>query len=673
MDCYRYIHLSLIALVVLGWFQVSGACAQSGERPNIVVIMADDMGYSDLGCYGGEIETPHLDALARNGLRFSQFYNTAKCHSSRVSLLTGQYCLAAGDTSLSHAVTTAEVLGDSGYFTAMSGKWHLDGQPTDFGFQRYFGHLSGQTNYFRGNDTFYLNGKPWNVPEQGFYTTVAKVDYALSFLSEARQTQQPWFLYLAFNAPHAPLHALLEDYEKYRGRYDEGWDRIREKRFERQLASGLLPRDLKPSPRPEHIPAWNALETWRQKYEANRMATLAAMMDRLDQEIGRLLNDIRENGEWDNTLIVFVSDNGACPYDRQGPVHDLIPTDADHYYSDSTGWAWARNTPFRYYKQNQYEGGISTPGIVHWPAGTKETAGQTIDQPVHLIDLLPTLADVTGSPIPNQWPHRELRPVAGVSLKPLMEGDSLESRPPIHLLFNSDRGLRDGPWKAVSFRNNAWELYDISQDRTELQNLASKYPDRLARMVDQWTRISQNELHAPKQQYAPVSEAGPPHHHREWTRFGRQDSKTAITRQNGPIRGIRARKNTQMTLEQQVVKLNFTGNDPGIAMDLRDQNLTPGPYQLRFQLKTPITGSGEIFFTDDRKTPLPQGTRAKFAIPSGDSWQAMAVDLDVTGRLFQIRLDIGDGSGQAELMDLQLVDVGGKVLKQWPTQPNAAR
>ena len=209
---------------------------QAADPPNVVVIMVDDLGYSDIGCYGGEIATPNLDALATDGLRFSQFYNTAKCHSSRVSLLTGQYCIAAGDTKMDHAVTTAEVLSDAGYFTAMTGKWHLNQEPTDFGFDRYFGHLSGACNFFKGDKTFRLNGEPWGVPKQDFYTTVADVDFALKFLEEARSTDKPWYLYVAFNAPHAPLHALPQDYAKYKGKYDQGWDVARESRVKKQKA-----------------------------------------------------------------------------------------------------------------------------------------------------------------------------------------------------------------------------------------------------------------------------------------------------------------------------------------------------------------------------------------------------------------------------------------------------
>ncbi len=342
---------------------LSARSSEAAEQPNIIVILADDLGYSDLGCYGSEIETPRLDELAAGGVRFSQFYNTAKCHSSRVSLLTGQYCIAAGDTAMTHAVTSAEVLSGGGYFTAMTGKWHLKNEPTDFGFHRYFGHLSGACNFFSGDNTFRLNGQPWKVPRDNFYTTVANVDFALGFLNEARETRQPWYLYVAFNAPHAPLHALPEDYARYKGRYDQGWDVVRDARIAKQKAVGLFDKELQPSPRPEHIPAWTDMLDWQKAYEASRMTTLAAMIDRLDQEVGRLVDDLKQHGELENTMILFVSDNGACPYDRKAPRLDVEPTNAETSFSDSTGWAWARNSPFRYYKQNQFEGGISTPAI----------------------------------------------------------------------------------------------------------------------------------------------------------------------------------------------------------------------------------------------------------------------------------------------------------------------
>lgn len=499
----------------------------AAERPNVVVIMVDDLGYSDIGCYGSEIETPNLDALAAGGLRFSQFYNTAKCHSSRVSLLTGQYCIAAGDTALSHAVTSAEVLDGAGYFTAMTGKWHLQQEPTDFGFDRYFGHLSGACNFFKGDNTFRLNGQAWKVPESNFYTTVADVDFALEFLGEARRSAKPFYLYVAFNAPHAPLHALPEDYAKYKGRYDAGWDKVRETRIAKQKALGLLPKELKASPRPEHVRAWDQLVAWQRDYEINRMVTLAAMIDRVDQEVGRLVDDLRSHDELDNTLILFVSDNGACPYDRKAPLLGVEPTNGDVSFSDSTGWAWARNAPFRFYKQNQFEGGISTPGIVHWPQGLKTKPGTIVDTPAHLIDVLPTLADVAGATIPTEHPNRELRPVSGVSLRPILEASEFKRPQPIHLQFATDYGLRDGDWKLVNFKGQQWELYDVAKDRTELNNLAEHEPERLQQMIAKWKQMSREVLHSPRLANPKLKPAEPHKSNREWTVYSDNDQLPA--------------------------------------------------------------------------------------------------------------------------------------------------
>jgi arylsulfatase len=510
----------LVIIASLGW---SATASPPQDRPNVVVIMVDDLGFSDLGSYGSEIETPNLDKLATQGLRFSQFYNTAKCHSSRVSLLTGQYCIAAGDTELSHAVTSAEVLKDADYFTAMTGKWHLKKEPTDFGFDRYFGHLSGATNFFKGDKTFRLNGEPWKVPESDFYTTVAKVDFALDFMKEARASKKPFYLYVAFNAPHAPLHALPEDYAKYKGRYNMGWDKMRDARIAKQKELGLLPKDLKPSPRPPHIRAWDQLVPWQRDYEIDRMVTLAAMIDRVDQEVGRLIEDLKKNGELENTMILFVSDNGACPYDRGVPKLNMEPTNGDSAHGDSTGWAWARNAPFRFYKQNQFEGGISTPGIVHWPAGLKTEPGSIVDTPVHLIDVLPTLADLANTSIPEAHPTRVLRPVSGVSLRPILEGKTLKRSEPIYLQFAYDWGLRDGDWKLVSFKGQKWELYNLANDRTELSNLAKEEPERLHTMVAKWRDMSAKVLYSEQLANAQTRPAEDPKSNIEWTRFSDTD------------------------------------------------------------------------------------------------------------------------------------------------------
>lgn len=514
-----------ICLAACGLAALSASClAADKAQPNILLILTDDLGFSDLGCYGSEIATPNLDRLAGEGLRFSQFYNTAKCHSSRVSLLSGRWCHQAGDESLQRTVTIPEVLQPAGYFTAMTGKWHLQKEPTDFGFQRYFGHLSGATNYYKGDKTFRLNGEAWKVPAEGFYTTVADVDHALDFLGEARQAKKPWFLYVAFNAPHAPLQPLKQDYDKYLGRYDVGWDVIRNARVAKQRKLGLFGTEVEASPRPDHIPAWNDLTPERKSWEARRMTALAGMIDRVDQEIGRLVADIKAKGELDNTVILFFSDNGACPYDRNSTHMDQPPYQPETRWTDSTGWAWVRNTPFRYYKQNQFEGGISTPAIVHWPAGLKTKAGSVDSSPAHLVDVLPTLADLAGAEIPETWPGREPTPLAGISITPILEGRKIASRPPIHLLFNRDRGLRDGDWKIVSFQQQPWELYHISEDRTELHDLAAKQPERLERMAKQWHELTEKVLRAPTNECAPVDTTLKPKVHREWTNFDKPPS-----------------------------------------------------------------------------------------------------------------------------------------------------
>lgn len=654
----------------------------SDDRPNVLVIMVDDMGYSDLGCYGSEIETPNLDRLAGGGIRFSQFYNTAKCHSSRVSLLTGQYCIAAGDVSLRHAVTSAEVLRQAGYSTMMTGKWHLKKEPTDFGFDRYFGHLGGACNYFTGNDTFRLNGKPWKVPKQGFYTTTAMVDYSLRFLKQTRQKKpvgSPWYLYVAFNAPHAPLQALPEDYAKYKGRYDVGWDQIREQRIAKQKQLGILDASTKPSPRPQHVPAWQTLTQSRKTFENNRMTALAAMIDRVDQEVGRLVEDLKVNGEFDNTMILFVSDNGACPYDRTSVGIGELPTDGPVTWSDSTGWAWARNSPFRFYKQNQFEGGIGTPAIVHWPAGLKNTPGEVIHQPAHLIDVMPTLAELADADIPKAMTGRTLRPVSGTSLMPLFNGETMHREMPLHFLFHKDRAIRDGDWKAVSFGGEAWELYHLAEDRTERNDLADTYPEKLSSLADRWMEMGRDVLHAPSRYLQEASPAKLPHHHPEWTDFdrdpasgrlgnhrqGRRNSDSdGASSQKGA--GIRARKNTTMEVVEKQLKLTFTGPDSGIALNRMTKSQINGAYTLSMRIKSTGTGSGEIFFTTDPKTSLPNGQRIEMAIRHNDVWQDVAIPPNTNQRIHQLRIDISEGPGSAVIEDLQLRDAQGTVVQAWP-------
>lgn len=638
----------------------------AATQPNFLLVMADDMGFSDLGCYGSEIETPHLDKLAANGLRFTQFYNTAKCHSSRVSLLSGRWCRQAGDESLKRAAILPEVLAPAGYFTAMTGKWHLSQEPTNFGFLRYFGHLSGATNYYLGDKTFRLNGEKWPVPEKGFYTTIANVDRAIEFIREARTAKKPWFQYIAFNAPHAPLQPLEQDYRKYFGRYDAGWDSVRAARVAKQKQIGLLPSNLEESPRPEHVRAWDQLTPEQKAWEAKRMTAYAGLIDRIDQEMGRLIADLDQNGDLDNTVILFVSDNGACPYDRGRPEPDTQPFDPKTTWSDSTGWAWARNSPFRYYKQNQFEGGISTPAILHWPAGLKQKPGSVIDTPAHLVDVLPTFAELAGAKVPKSFPGRELTPLTGTSLAPIIAGGESKARPPIHLLFSSDRGLRDGDWKLVSFQSEPWELYNLRTDRAELHNLAAQHPEIVQRMVKQWHDMAEHVLMAPPKERAPVSTTPGDHRHREWTEYD-QPLTAGKVRKGKPTAATlpRARKGTKLTVEGDQLILQCTGDDPGLAFS--DLNLTsPGPYVLEFKLQSHATGPAELYWTTDAQTILPKGKHLDFEVKHDGEWREHTLRIDETKTLHALRLDPCGGEGEVRIEGLVLKTQDGKVLAKWP-------
>ena len=480
----------------IGFLLVNQFCFS--KRPNIVLIMADDLGFSDLGCYGSEIDTPHLDRLATNGLRFSQFYNTAKCHSSRVSLLTGLYCDQAGRSSLSRGVTIAEVLKPAGYSTWMSGKWHLNKEPTDFGFEKYWGHLSGATNFFTGDNSFRLNGLPWKVPKmlngKPFYTTHAITDFALDFINEGNvgKTSDPFFLYLAYNAPHYPLQAPKQDVLKYDGFYDLGWDKLRQQRYKNQIESGLIPKHFKLSPRANHVPSWKSIKQSEKEWEADRMEVFAAMVDLIDQNIGRVIEDLNRRGVLKDTLFLFCADNGGCPFERTRG-RNLKPWDPNSYWTYDASWAQASNTPFRLYKQNQHEGGISSPLIVHWPNGLQVKKGLITRQPAHLIDFMATFIELGGAIYPKTIGNRKIDPLEGKSLVPIFKGEKRSGHECLYFRFGTDRALRHGKWKLVSAKGGKWELYDLEKDRTELNDLSGNFPEKVAELSKVWFQIAKNK------------------------------------------------------------------------------------------------------------------------------------------------------------------------------------
>ncbi len=489
----RFLH-ALMAVMLVGPAMAippaTLATASDSDRqgvPNIVLILVDDMGFSDLGCYGGEIQTPNLDQLARDGLRFTEFYNCAKCETTRATLLSGRYHSEVGVGKLQNCVTLAEALQASGYTTLMTGKWHLSGTPLDRGFERYFGHLSGATNFFTGDETFRLDNRPFQVPADGFYTTDANTDYAIRFLKSAEQ-DRPFFLYVAYNAPHYPLQAPRGDVEKYLGKYLGGWDELRQARHTRMKAMGLLKFDYRPAPRPADVPAWSTLSDEDKQREDLMMATYAAMIDRVDQNIGRLVEELKAANRWDNTLLLFLSDNGACPFQRTKQAtldNRLMPWDPASYWTYDKGWAHACNTPFREYKQNQHEGGISTPLIAHWPNGIKHK-GTTTSQPGHLVDIMATCLDLARTSYPQEFRGQEVGPPRGTSLAPIFSGEQRAQHPIAFTFYGKNNGLRVGKWKLVNRNFGAWELYDLDRDRAELDNLAAKNPAQLEIMKGHW-------------------------------------------------------------------------------------------------------------------------------------------------------------------------------------------
>ncbi|MEM9585870.1 MAG: arylsulfatase [Planctomycetota bacterium] len=493
---------ALLLIATTGGLQAAETKSADTQRPNLIVIVADDLGFSDIGCYGGEVATPHLDRLASRGVRMIDFHNNAKCSETRASLLTGLWHQQSKNLAKPGHVTIAEVLRDAGYSTMMSGKWHLAGTPPERGFDRFFGFLSGAINFFTGIDwqtgenLMRLDRQEY-VPPKDFYSTDAFTDYAIEFLNQARTKDQPYFLYLAHNAPHFPLHAPPEDIAKYRGRYDAGWDVIRSQRFARMQSMGIIDGRWQLSLRDPRLEPWNALSQSQSEFLLPMMEVYAAMIDRLDQNIGRLVADLEQHDELDNTLILFFSDNGACPYHRLRS-EGVPPGPAESDFGYDARWANLSNTPLRLYKQYAHHGGTLTPMIAHWPRGLKDP-GRITSYTGHLVDVMPTLLDLAGTEYPTQRGGRSVLPMEGVSMRPMLEGKEEREGPPIAWEFSVNHAIRIGQWKLVAERSKDWELYNIASDRSETKDLVESQPDtvrRLAEAYDRWARRAGARSHA---------------------------------------------------------------------------------------------------------------------------------------------------------------------------------
>ena len=510
------------------------------SQPNFILILADDMGYSDIGCYGSEIATPNLDRLAGGGARFSQMYSFARCCPSRAALLTGLYPQQAGVGHMvqnrgtrayqgylrEDAVTIAEVLKGAGYQTMMSGKWHVGGQlitqepetwqpgtegyptPQQRGFDRFYGTLAGAGSFFHphalSEDGEFISDYP-----DGFYYTDAISDKAADMITDAHGNDRPFFLHVAYTAPHWPLHAPPEDIAKYEGAYRSGWDSLRQQRHEELNSLGILDPHWQISPRDDDSHPW--ADEAHTDWEDLRMATYAAMIDRMDQGIGRILATLDALGISDNTMIVFLSDNGGCaellaedgmmnrrsfvptlPDGRQvqpGNRVNLLPGPADTFMSYDLPWANASNSPFRLYKHWVHEGGISSPCIVQYPAMIQEPT--VIQSPIQFIDVLPTFAQLAGADYPSEYNDNDIQPAEGESFLPALEQSDWQRENPLYWEHEGNRALRIGDWKLVSKHPGDWELYNMIEDRTELNDLAAGEVERVRNMsalYDTWAQ-----------------------------------------------------------------------------------------------------------------------------------------------------------------------------------------
>ncbi|CAN5728406.1 arylsulfatase [soil metagenome] len=508
-------------LLLLTLLALSQAMMPAATKPNIVVILADDLGYSDLGCYGGEIVTPNLDALANGGLRYTQAYNTARCWPSRAALMTGYYAqqvrrdtvpgMPSGGKGIRPvwAPLVTEFLRPAGYRTYHTGKWHIDGQPLGNSFDHSFEIGGGQHNFFKatGNTD---DGKP-DVQTPDYYVTTSTADHAIKYLKEhaAKYPDHPFFHYLAFTAPHFPLHAPAADIAKYRDTYAKGWNEIAAERHARLTKMGMVnhplpvmerevgppyafPNDIaKLGPDEVNRPVpWSDLSASQRVFQAGKMSIHAAMVDRMDQEIGRVIAQLKEMGVFENTLILFASDNGASAEMMvRGDGHDPSAPmgSAQSFLCLGPGWSSASNTPFRRHKTWVHEGGISTPLIVHWPAGIN-AHGELRTDPVHLVDIVPTLLELAGVEKPAEIKGETVPPAPGRSIVASFSGSGKLTHESLWWQHEENRAIRVGDWKLVALAKGDWELYDLSKDRGESHNLAAQMPEKVSELAALWTK-----------------------------------------------------------------------------------------------------------------------------------------------------------------------------------------
>lgn len=498
----RHVLSACVSFSLLSAFFVASACVAqpaTAERPNILLIMADDLGYSDIGSYGGEIETPNLDRLAAEGVRFSHFRASPMCMTSRVALLSGMSFFAAGQ-GYERVKPLPQTLREAGYLTAVAGKWHASNRhPLAPGFfDRFHGFLSGMTDCYKGGSDWFLEDAPFRDFGPDFDATTVITERSIHYMGEALDAEQPFFMFVSYNAPHHPLQARRETVEKYLGRYLDGFTAIREQRLERQRAMGLIDADFVPAPAEIAVRPWEQMTDFRRQVEDRRMAAYAAMVDEMDQGVGRLLAYLEAREVLDGTVVIFLSDNGG--YYNHGDIrsdHLQIPWQPGSNQTVSSGWAWVQNTPFNLYKQTAHEGGLAVPFLIRWPEKLEPLSGSITDLPAEMTDLYPTFAEIAGVDYPAEWGGETLKPLTGQSFfDALVEGEPFVAPPRFHAflnpLYHESRAWIEGDYKLVAMHNGPWQLFDLANDRGETTDLSELYPEKRSRMADDWHHYAES-------------------------------------------------------------------------------------------------------------------------------------------------------------------------------------
>ncbi|MEP4079393.1 sulfatase-like hydrolase/transferase [Haloferula sp.] len=472
------------------------ALPTQAKQPNILVIMVDDMGFSDLGCYGSTIETPAIDRLASQGTRLANFRVNPMCTVTRTSFLTGHTYSQSDEFKRSLPLPRA--LADTGYRTSISGKWHQPGHPLDHGFDQFYGFLQGQINCLTGSDAI-LEQRKKTTPPKGWHATTAFTDHTIKCIDRSVADQKPFFAFLSYNAPHTPLHINRDLVEKYRGKFTKGWQALRRERFERLKKIGLIDDRYTMIPPGPEVREWNKLPADTRTHEDFRMATYAAVIDHIDQNVDRLLKHLDDKGLADDTLVIFLSDNGG-DYGNGGIAIDKqqFPWDPKAWPFMSNGWASLKCTPFHYYKTTAFEGGLRVPFIVRWPQGLKHDPDTIVHHQTHITDLYPTFLELAGT---AYKPTGKQAPLHGKSLVPLLENPGLPlaatRHPTFWALESTTRGYLDHPWKVVSVNNGPWRLYHLDKDPAEALNLARENPDQLERLANAWQDFATKQTPMP--------------------------------------------------------------------------------------------------------------------------------------------------------------------------------